>query len=228
MLDIKDITNTIIQGDCLEIMKQLPDNCVDLVLTDPPYDAKTHKGAILADGIDFPPLASVQDLVDEMLRVSKRWVIAFCSLEMLGDYKKASGNAWIRSGVWHRVCNMPQLSGDRPAQACEGVAIMHNEGKKIWNGGGKAAFWQYSVERGKKKHPTQKPYEMFSHILKQFSFENETVLDCYFGSGTTGVSCEKINRNYIGIEISQEYCQIARRRVREAKDSMGLFKGTGQ
>ena len=84
-------------------------------------------------------------------------------------------------------------------------------------------FTQSVHKEGCKHHPTQKPYELMSWILGKYSKGSDLILDPFIGSGTTAVSCEKMGRNYIGIEISPEYCEIARKRVQEAKDSMGLF-----
>lgn len=211
--------------DCLEFMKSMPDKSVDAVITDPPYDAMTHNGAILDKKIDFKPLSDVSLLVSEFLRISRGWVIVFCSLEMLGDYKRASVDSWVRGGFWDRVINMPQLSGDRPAQAGEGIAIMHQPGRKVWNGGGKSAIWRYAVERGKKQHPTQKPLSMFKKLAMQFTQEEHTILDPFMGSGTTGVACVQTGRNFIGIEIDQTYYAIAERRIRDAQQQPNLFTG---
>jgi len=203
-------------------MRNIPDKSVDAVITDPPYDAMTHNGAILKTEIDFKPLSDVSSLVMEFLRISKGWVIVFCSLEMLGDYKKAAGESWVRGGFWDRVTNMPQLSGDRPAQAGEGVAIMHSPGRKVWNGGGKSAIWRYPVERGMKQHPTQKPLTMLKKLVMQFTQDDFTVIDPFMGSGTTGVACVKTGRNFIGIEIDDGYFRIAEKRIHDAELQMRL------
>ncbi len=128
---------TIYHGDCREILPSL--GIVDHVITDPPYDAQTHAGARTAgrdsDGsmenarinairIDFDPL-DVAATVGVLLAISKRWTVAFCGLEMLGDYRRASGDAWIRAGFWRRPDGAPQFTGDRPGQPGEGIAIMH-------------------------------------------------------------------------------------------------------
>jgi site-specific DNA-methyltransferase (adenine-specific) len=156
-------------GDCLEVMRELESGSVDLILTDPPYDAKTHNGAILEHEINFKHIDDgdfLKELVSLCLEKSKGWCLCFCSLEMLAKYKELSKEAWIRAGIWDRIVNMPQISGDRPAQGGEGVAIFHRKGRKIWNGGGKAAIWRHSVERGLKEHPTQKPIKLFNEHLQ--------------------------------------------------------------
>lgn len=213
---------TLFCGDCLEYMRTMADKSVDAVITDPPYDEMTHSGAILRKNIDFDPLNNLHEIVSEFLRLSTGWSISFCSLEMLGDYKNASGESWIRAGVWDRVVNMPQVSGDRPAQSCEGIAIMHNKGIKKWNGGGKAAIWRYQVERCHKNHPTQKPLSMIKHIIGQFSNIGDTIFDPFMGSGTTGVACVQTGRNFIGCEIDPGYFAIAEKRIKDAQQQMRL------
>jgi DNA modification methylase len=64
-------------------------------------------------------------------------------------------------------------------------------------------------------HPTQKPLDIISKMIKNSTKENDMVLDCFLGSGTTAVACKQLNRNYIGIEISEKYCEIARQRLRQ-------------
>jgi site-specific DNA-methyltransferase (adenine-specific) len=186
---------------------------VDLVLTDPPYDSKTHEGAVLYDNIDFSPLGSAGNLASELLGYTHSWCLCFCSLEMLGAYQKGVGDAWIRAGVWDRVVNMPQMSGDRPAQGAEGIAIMHPKGMKKWNGGGKAAIWRYQVERGQKSHPTQKPLKLISELMQLFSNEGDIALDPFMGSGTTLRAAKDLGRKAIGIEIEEKYCEIAVKRL---------------
>lgn len=194
-------------GDCLEVLPQLEP--VDMILTDPPYDSMTHDGVEFFDHLDFAPMENVESLVKLLLSKSKTWTICFCALEMLGDYKKAAPDCWIRGGIWDRVSNMPQISGDRPAQGGEGIAIFHGKGRKKWNGGGKAAIWRHAVERNKKEHPTQKPLSLFHQLVEQFSFDNQTILDPFMGSGTTLRAAKDLGRKAIGIELNERYCEIA-------------------
>ena len=215
-------------GDCLEIMPQLEP--VDLVLTDPPYDKFTHQGALHKSekykefGICFDELKEPEKLLNLCLCNSKAWVLIFCSLEMLGKYKEFTPDKYVRGGVWDRICNAPQISGDRPAQAVEGIAILHSVRKNMkWNGGGKAAIWRYLVERNHKKHPTQKPLYLFQDLILKFSFSNSVVLDCYLGSGITAIACERLNRKWIGIEIEEKYCEIAAKRIEMERKQLKLF-----
>ena len=72
-------------------------------------------------------------------------------------------------------------------------------------------------------HPNEKPIPLLRKIIRQLTKEGDLVLDCFSGSGSTAEACHHEDRKYIGIELSPDYCEIARKRVQGAKDSMGLF-----
>lgn len=137
--------NRIYQGDCLEIMKSWPDQCVDHVITDPPYGEKTHAGARGGDGdIKLIPFQSIsQDkfeaITRRLLAVSRRWVIMICEWRHAARLED-SGFPLVRLGVWIKPNGAPQFTGDRPGTGWEAVAILHREGKKRWNGGGIMLF----------------------------------------------------------------------------------------
>jgi site-specific DNA-methyltransferase (adenine-specific) len=75
-----------------------------------------------------------------------------------------------------------------------------------------------------KVHPTQKPVALMEYLIKTYTNEGETVLDFTMGSGTTGVACVNLNRQFIGIEKDDKYFEIAKKRIKEAEDACGLFK----
>ena len=212
-------------GDCLEIMPQLEP--VDLVLTDPPYDKDTHKGGMFTGeikfgNVDFPSI-NIIPIIGNFLKASNRWVLVFTPIETLGEIKNSYKDSYIRGGVWDRIVNSPQISGDRPAQGGEGIAILHCPGKKQWNGGGKAGIWRAMVERNKKQHPTQKPLKLLNELVGQFSNTGETVLDPFLGSGTTAIACERLKRKWIGIEIEEKYCEISAKRIEAERKQLKLF-----
>ena len=66
-----------------------------------------------------------------------------------------------------------------------------------------------------KLHPTMKDKKIIKHLVELLSNENDTVLDCFMGSGTTGVACKELNRNFIGIELDDKYFEIAKKRIEE-------------
>lgn len=214
----------IYHGDCRESLSALS---VDHVITDPPYDSKTHDGARTGgDGqtvlrIDFAPVNADLAYVSLLLAAAARWVVAFCSMEQLGDYKRASGACWVRAGFWRRTDGCPQFTGDRPGQPGEGVAVMHREGKKVWNGGGRHAYWICGVERNDRAHPTQKPESLMRDLVADFTTAGETILDPFMGSGTTLVAAKRLGRKAIGIELEERYCEIAAKRL--AQGALDLF-----
>ena|SRR3990167_6200649 len=230
---------TLHNGDCLDYMRGMSDLSVDAVITDPPYDERTHSGAVterettvqggignLVNGLNFTHLINHDYLVREFLRISKHWCLAFCTFEDMRLYRDEAWkqSAWVRAGVWDRVNPAPQFTGDRPSQACDGIAIFHNPNqKKQWNGGGHSAIWRAGVEFGRKEHPTQKPLKLMRKLIADFTNPGDVVFDPFMGSGATGVACMELGRNFIGCELLQEYFKIAERRLDESSRQLGLL-----
>ena len=204
-----DFINKIICGDCLELMRDIPDKSIDLCLTDPPYGIKRDKGFGGFGGFG-KPIARRQyndcwdnkrpDKIyfDEILRISKNVLI------FGGNYFAdilPQGKHWI---VWDKLNTMPTFSD------CELIwtNIKRNSVKKI--------TYQYNGLLGKEKeryHPTQKPLKLIEELIKKYTKENDLILDPFLGSGTTAVAAKNLGRRLIGIEISEKYCEVARRRL---------------
>lgn len=215
----------VVQGDCLAL---LPTLLADHVISDPPYDDRTHDNAVTtgaSGATGIPEFGSIDayDLGTHLVLSARRWCIAFCALEQLGLYAAGVGAAWVRSGVWDKIAPMPQLTGDRPGQAVEGVAIMHREGKKRWNGGGRAAIWRHMVERGQKSHPTQKPVALMVEIIQDFTDPDDVILDPFCGSGTTLVAALRCGRRAIGIEMNEQWAELSRDRCRAEDASSTVY-----
>jgi hypothetical protein len=228
-----DESVTLYHADCREVLPSL--DRADHVLADPPYDAETHAGArtlaleprtrasdgrrgIVASaalGIDFDALPEV-GWTASLWQYARRWCLVFCSIEMLGDYRRQSSGAWVRGGIWRRPDGAPQISGDRPAQPAEGIAILHRAGAKRWNGGGHHAFYDVGVVRVDRVHPTQKPDRLIERLVEDFTDPGELILDPYAGSGTTGVAAKRLGRRAILIELEEKYCEIAARRLMQS------------
>jgi len=211
--------NKVIQCDCLEVMKTLPDNSVDLILTDPPYGidigkmnftnsiiggvAKRNNYKGISDWDKFTPS---KEYFDEMIRVSKKQVI------FGGNYfadKLPPSGQWV---VWDKRVE-DKYSND--FADCELAWTSENKPSRIirflWSG-----MMQGDMKNKEVRfHPTQKPLFVIKKIIDMFSKENDIILDPFLGSGTTAVACQNIHRNFIGIEISEEYCKIARERLRQ-------------
>jgi site-specific DNA-methyltransferase (adenine-specific) len=218
----------VLTADCLPILGTMPQAVVDHVMTDPPYDEHTHtsarahaKGsksmAVVDVGIDFDPIMP-QEIAPKLLRPARRWVVGFCSFEMVGSYEAAVGSAWVRTGIYRRTNGAPQFTGDRPAQAGEAIAIMHKpKVRKRWNGHGKQAYWESAVERVKGRHPTQKPLALMLQLIDDFTEPDDIVFDPFCGHGTTGVAALRRGRRFVGIELKQKYATKAKKRCEEAE-----------
>lgn len=155
-------------GDMANVIRMLEDDGTraDVVICDPPYTDHVQNNIRSVDTSgpvrvrkwkpNFEALKGFEH-VPLLLGAAKRWCLAFCALESFGDYRASSGGDWkkkgsyVRSGVWRKKQAAPQLSGDRPANSCEGIAIMHHrphEGRIHWNGHGKHAYWLIEDDAG--------------------------------------------------------------------------------
>ena len=202
--------NKIYCGDCLEIMKGIPDKCVDLVLTDPPYGIGISNkvgGNNLGRAKDYGEQRwdneiPSKEAFSEIIRISKNQII------FGGNYfieNLTNSPCWI---VWDKD-NSGNFADCELAWTSFKTAI--RKFRFRWNG----MLQEDMKNKEIRLHPTQKPVELFKWILKNYSEEGQTILDPFLGSGTTVVVCKQLNRNFIGIEISEKYCEIARRRLRQ-------------
>lgn len=213
-----------------EVLPTLATQSVAHVVSDAPYSAQTHDGArtlwrrgarwrspakaeaASRIAIDFDPLSDVR-WFPEGLRVARRWVMTFCELEQLGEYREAAGAAWIRAGIWHRTDGTPQLSGDRPAQGAEGIAMAHGPERTRWNCRGRRGVWTYGVEREDRWHPTPKPLPLMLDLVESFTDPDDVVLDPFMGSATTGAACYRLGRRFIGVERDAGHFATGRQRM---------------
>lgn len=219
----------LMHGDCLELMKDIPNKSIDLVVTDPPYKIETSGAGIYkqADKQYVKELNGMKDgfdekVLDELCRVMKKInIYFFCSQKQimpLLDYfvKKRKCN-WNLL-CWHKTNPVPAC-GNKYLTDTEFILFFREKGVKIY-GEFNTKFTYYVTplnQKDKKKfgHPTIKPLELVRNLVVNSSQEGETVLDCFMGSGTTGIACKDTNRNFIGIEVCEEYIQIAEKRIKE-------------
>lgn len=207
------------------------------VITDAPYDPKTHANArtnrkTAADhvhAIEFDPIVP-STIAHLLIECAKRWAITFCATTQLGDYERATrGEEYVRDGFWHRTDSAPQITGDRPSQGCEGIAIMHRSGMKRWNGGGKQAFWEGPIDRSPDRiHPTKKPLWLMERLIEDFTDRGDVVLDPFTGEGTTGEACIRLGRRFIGCELDVKYASAAIRRISKAREQGQLWRAEPQ
>ena len=244
----------LMQGDCLELMKTIPDKSIDMVLTDPPYGTTSNKWDSV---IPFKPMWEqlnriIKDNGNILLFGSGKFAIKL-SLSNEDDFKYFL--YWIKSRPFGclQCANKPMDVVENILVFSKGVighkslcknrmtynpqGIIYN-GKKIVSenfaknrsptlGGPKpnqigAEYECYSNypnnilkfdSVSKTLHTTQKPVALLEYLIKTYSNENETVLDFTMGSGSTGVACKNLNRNFIGFELDEKYFDIAKQRI---------------
>lgn len=219
--------NKIYNMDCLEGMKLIPDNSIDLVVTDPPYIIETQGAGIYkqADKQYVKELNSINDgfsdnILDELCRVMKKInIYLFCSqkqiiplLEYFVKDKKCNYNILC----WHKTNPVPAC-GNKYLTDTEFILFFREKGVKI-NGSFNTKFTYYITplnlkDKKKYKHPTIKPVDILQNLIINSCKENGIVLDPFIGSGSTAVACINTNRNYIGFEINDTYCDIANKRI---------------
>ena len=199
------------KGDCLELMKDIPDKFIDLTITDPPYGKKADKGTNgfgsaknrrYAGGWD----CKVPDkkVFDEIFRVSKNVVIFGANYF---SFMLPPSNHWI---FWDKKGDIafknPFADGE----------LIYTTFKKPVK---RIVFKQQGFvtdSKDKRFHPTQKPSELVELLIKEYSNENDIIFDPFMGSGTTGIACIRANRNFIGFELDDKYFEIAKSRINDA------------
>ena len=200
--------NKIYNDDCLNILKQLPDKCIDLVLTDPPYrDEKENQPTMdmRANGMvkTFGDKPS-KELFNEIFRISKKQIIFGANNFELPAYKGfLIWNKGIAFDFTMSMCELAYIS-----ESCGTIA-------KIFNV--RASGQEYRI------HPTQKPLKLFEQIINYYSNENDLILDCFSGSGTTAIACHNLNRRFICIEKDYDYWKASCERLEEHQSQLRLF-----
>lgn len=263
--------NTIIQGDCQQVLTELPDNSIDLIFTSPPYAdnrIKTYGGVSPDDYVSwFLPKTS------EFLRVLKQGGTLIINikekvvdgerhtyvLDLIQSMRK-QGWLWTEEFMWHKKNSYPGKWPNRFRDAWERL-LQFNKSKKfkmfqenvmipigdwsnkrlknlsetdvtrnesnVGSGFGKnISNWKtrdkvypsnvlhLATECGNKKHSAAFPETLPEWFIKLFTEENDIVLDPFVGSGTTAYVAKKLNRNYMGIELNEDYYKIALERVK--------------
>ncbi len=226
---------TLYHADARELLATMPAGSVDAVVTDPPYGEKdTHDGHLASvtlkngepagQALGFAGISEDEAvrLAADWCRVAKRWVVFTSEWKFLVALDRAE--LLVRFGIWRKPDGAPQFTGDRPGMGWEAVAICHRKGKKRWNGGGRHAFWNYPKGQNNTGHPTGKPIGLFTDFVEDFTDAGETILDPFCGSGTTLEAAWSMGRRAIGIEISEEYCELGAKRLDRVISQGRLFR----
>jgi DNA modification methylase len=236
-MELNDLINKITCADCMDILKQLPDKCIDLVLTDPPYKQEYHTstgtektikrqnyakiGAYGSNSnLDFTELFYL--MVQKLKQVN---MFVFCDKETKYDFMvlaKKNGfcfreipflktsptpftnNQWLPDIEWGiHIYNELPVMGDYTTK--KGWFLMPN-------------FKEAGID-----HPTPKRVDVVGKILQNISNENDLVLDCFSGSGTTAIACHRLKRRFICIEKDKDYWEASCKRLEDEQRQGTLF-----
>lgn len=212
----------LLQGDCLELILDIPDNSIDLIVTDPPYCIGTTSNGKKGNYSDNNLIRPFFDLLfSQYRRVLKPTGAAYINADwrtypflypilhkyfdvrnlIVWDYE------WIKAGAHYRFshefivyCIMPECKRKFPASE-----------RDVWR------IKPINFTSKNKLHNAQKPIELYEKAILNSSCEGNVVLDTFMGSGTTGIACINHNRKFIGMELEENYFDIAKRRIEEAK-----------
>lgn len=206
-------------GDCIEVMKDVPDFSVDMILSDIPYDEVNQKSAGLrklnrgnADKATF----NLDDFMKGIINKFTGSCYIFCGIGQISEIDK-----FFRSnGLTTRLCqweksNPSPMNGTRLWLSGSEFCVFARKPKSVFNRHCQKPIWKFPVGRSK-LHPTEKPVKLLEYIIESSSNEGDTVADFTMGSGTTGIACVSTNRNFIGIELDGSYFNIAKTRIEEA------------
>ena len=231
---IKTRNYTVVNGDCLDYLGQIPDNSIDLILTDPPYNiAQYSTGNINLPGRsalnndlaewDLIPIDPF-DLLPDFKRIIKPDgnIFVFTSYNLIGKWHEAFDSEFdtFQFFIWHKTNPAPKIFKNGFLNSCEMIACMWNKGHK-WNFSDQRNMHNFfespicmKPERlSEPKHPSQKPVRLLEHIVSIASKENDVVFDPFMGVGSTGVAALRNKRRFIGIEIEKSYFDAAEMRI---------------
>ena len=233
------MTETLLQGDCLKLLKEVKTNSIDLILADLPYGKTPNKWDSV---IPFAPLW------DQYMRIIKdHGAIALFGDEPFASELRLSNKKYYRyDWIWvksrptgflnanrmpmkntetisifykHLPLYHPQMTKGKPykARSCSkstNYGHHYNVGWKTTNKGTRYPVRTIKFANAHNVvHPTQKPVDLLQYLIKTYTNEGMTVLDNCMGSGSTGVAAKQLKRNFIGMELDKEYFEIAKQRI---------------
>lgn len=237
----------VLQGDCLELMKDIPDASIDMILCDLPYGTTACKWDSI---IPFEPLWEqyeriIKDNGSIVLTASQPFSSALVmsnpkmfKYEWIWDKKIPSGMSYARFQPMRQhevilvfckgktIYNKQMVKRDKPIKSggtkkseTAPIKYKNNSFKKTYEYKNPTTILTFDKIRRGSIHPTQKPVALFEYLIKTYTNEGETVLDNCAGSGTTAIACLNTNRNYILMEKEKEYVEIINKRIAEHKEN---------
>jgi len=208
-------------GDCLEVMRSMPDKSVDAVITDPPYGMKLDADfSKMANKNGFKGLGvgnRYSDVIGDNTTFDPAPFIGIAETTILFGYDYFSDKLPTNSTVMVWDKRLTESADRCFGSPFELLWVNKKTRKRFYRVRWYGLFGTEKQDVKKRVHPTQKPIELMSKIIQDFTKEGDTILDPFMGSGTTGVACVQTGRNFIGIEIDPTYFAIAEKRIAEAQ-----------
>lgn len=222
---MEKLKNNIVLGDCLDVMRTMPDKCVDLVLTDPPYGGAVcrtggrtqryesgerlmsvvHTGgasaAKYAKKVAAWDESPAQEVFDELFRVSKHQII------WGGNYFNLPPTRCFN--VWRKLT----ISENFTMGMCEYAWCSHNSNAKIW---------EFAPQDSERFHPTQKPLALILRQLEEYAPPGALVFDPFSGSGTTAIACHNLGLDFVCVEKDPDYHAASVARLRKCREQARL------
>lgn len=232
------------QGDCLELMKKIPDGSVDMILCDLPYGTTKNKWD------NVIPFDSLWTQYERIIKDNGA-VVLFCDGLFTANLIKSNVRMWRYNLIWDKQRGCDFLNANvKPLKSHEDIAVFYKKkpiyNKQVWystpykrtkngslsdNYGDRKEAWSESTDGarnpltilsfardGDRSHPTQKPVALLEYLIKTYTNEGDIVLDNCMGSGSTCIAAVNTNRHYIGFELDEKYFQIACQRLDEVEE----------
>lgn len=225
---------TLYLGDCREILPSLSQ--VDAVIVDPPYSEKTHAGhdsiakelrdSGVRSALNYAALTpdDVKHLAEQYVRISKGWIVWLTDFDLapeIGRALKQNGRYTFTPLPFFQPGRSVRISGDGPNSWTDLIVVARTKEQVKWGTlpGGYVAGpgWKDKVRMG------GKPTALMDALVADYTRPGDTVLDSHMGGGTTGVSCLRAGRKFIGCEVDQEAFEKACRRIEQAESQGQLF-----
>lgn len=227
-------TNIVIQWDCLEYMKTLPDKCIDLVLTDPPYKFEVHgrwiasKRKYMSEWFAKIWSSDVYDIynewfIEECVRVCKKTnIFLFCNKSQLLDIFLKCKELWLNWEiiVFCKTSPTPLTNNQRLPDKEYWIHCFKSIPVLWWYDTKKSFFIDSSYKDTEIDHPTAKPLHIMRKLLWNLCLEWSLVLDVFAGSGSTWVACKEMWRQYILVEKEPKYIEIINKRLSTVTKSL--------
>jgi len=205
-------------GDCLEVMRNMPDKSVDAVVTDPPYGMNLNTDNSRFSGGTAGNIAKRGNGIGSAN-----------GTPIIGDDKPFDPSFLLEYGKQQIIFGWNHFADKLPVGTCL-IWIKRNEraygsflsdAEIAWCSKGRGIYCRKDLSNNsiarERVHPTQKPVDIMKWCIEKVSSKGDTILDPFMGSGTTGVACVQTGRNFIGIEIDEKYFAIAQKRIAEAQ-----------